>query len=70
MDNYLLVAFYFSNEYQVFQKIMKLEYEIPEGFDSLGKDLVKNLLVGRFTLDQLQSENVVDVLIVYSVTFY
>jgi len=34
-----------SNEYQTFQKIIKLEYEFPEGFPECPKDLVQNLLV-------------------------
>ena len=35
----------FSHEYQIFQKITKLEYEFPEGFDPIAKDLVQKLLV-------------------------
>ena len=34
-----------SNEYQTFQKIIKLEYEFPEGFPECPKDLVQSLLV-------------------------
>lgn len=35
-----------SNEYLIFQKIIKLEYEFPEKFFPKAKDLVKQLLVG------------------------
>lgn len=34
-----------SHEYQIFQKITKLEYEFPEGFNTLARDLVEKLLV-------------------------
>lgn len=34
-----------SNEYQTFQKIIKLDYEFPEGFPECPKELVQNLLV-------------------------
>ena len=34
----------FSHEYQIFQKIVKLEYEIPAGFNADAKDLVTKLL--------------------------
>ncbi|XP_024085743.1 3-phosphoinositide-dependent protein kinase 1 isoform X2 [Cimex lectularius] len=33
------------SEYTIFQKIQKLEYEFPEGFDEDAKDLVQKLLV-------------------------
>lgn len=33
------------SEYIIFQKIQKLEYEFPENFDSVGRDLVEKLLV-------------------------
>lgn len=33
------------NEYLIFQKIIKLEYEFPEKFFPKAKDLVKQLLV-------------------------
>lgn len=33
------------NEYQTFQKIIKLDYTIPEGFPEKAKDLVQKLLV-------------------------
>lgn len=35
------------NEYLIFQKIIKLEYEFPEKFFPKAKDLVKQLLVGQ-----------------------
>jgi hypothetical protein len=38
-------TFLFSHEYQIFQKIVKLEYEVPDGFPSDAKDLVTKLLV-------------------------
>lgn len=34
-----------KNEYLIFQKIIKLEYEFPEGFPAKAKDLVEKLLV-------------------------
>ncbi|XP_059172685.1 3-phosphoinositide-dependent protein kinase 1-like [Physella acuta] len=34
-----------GNEYQTFQKIVKVEYDCPEGFPPLAKDLVAKLLV-------------------------
>lgn len=34
-----------SNEYQTFQKIIKLEYDFPHGFPDSPKDLVERLLV-------------------------
>lgn len=34
-----------GHEYQIFQKITKLEYEIPEGFPDVARDLIEKLLV-------------------------
>ncbi|VDI81121.1 3-phosphoinositide-dependent protein kinase 1-like isoform X2 [Mytilus galloprovincialis] len=34
-----------GHEFQIFQKIQKLEYEFPDGFDPLARDLVEKLLV-------------------------
>ncbi|KAL3876578.1 hypothetical protein ACJMK2_034412 [Sinanodonta woodiana] len=34
-----------SHEYQIFQKITKLEYEFPDGFKPVARDLVEKLLV-------------------------
>ena len=48
---YFLVMFvisifiYLRHEYQIFQKIVKLEFEFPEGFEPVAKDLVEKLLV-------------------------
>lgn len=39
-----------SHEYQIFQKIAKLEYEFPEGFDTHAQDLVTRLLVSLESL--------------------
>lgn len=39
-----------SNEYLIFQKIIKLEYEFPEKFFPKAKDLVEKLLVNGFHL--------------------
>ena len=33
------------NEYLTFKKILALEYEVPEGFPDLGRDLVQQLLL-------------------------
>ena len=33
------------SEYLIFEKIKRLDYEFPEGFDAEGKDLVQKLLV-------------------------
>lgn len=40
-----LPPFRSRSEYMIFQKILKLEYEIPDGFDELAKSLVSQLLV-------------------------
>ncbi|KAG8189288.1 hypothetical protein JTE90_019048 [Oedothorax gibbosus] len=40
-----LPPFRAPNEYSMFQKISKLEYEFPDGFSVLAKDLVQKLLV-------------------------
>ncbi|GFU05835.1 3-phosphoinositide-dependent protein kinase 1 [Nephila pilipes] len=40
-----LPPFRAANEYLIFQKITKLEYDFPDGFSSLAKDLVIKLLV-------------------------
>lgn len=37
--------FTFRHEYQIFQKITKLEYEFPDGFNVVAQDLVEKLLV-------------------------
>lgn len=39
--------FFARNEYHIFQKILKLNYEFPEGFDSDGKEVVEKLLVSN-----------------------
>lgn len=38
-------SFPFRHEYQIFQKITKLEYEFPDGFSVVAQDLVEKLLV-------------------------
>ncbi|XP_014663195.1 PREDICTED: 3-phosphoinositide-dependent protein kinase 1-like isoform X3 [Priapulus caudatus] len=40
-----LPPFRAGNEYLIFQKVVKLEYDFPEGFNEVGKDLVQSLLV-------------------------
>lgn len=44
-DPPLLFFTHRRNEYLIFQKIIKLEYEFPEKFFPKAKDLVKQLLV-------------------------
>jgi 3-phosphoinositide dependent protein kinase-1 len=39
------LPFWGGHEYQIFQKILKLEYEFPDGFPSDGRDLVEKLLI-------------------------
>ncbi|KAI0215162.1 3-phosphoinositide-dependent protein kinase 1 [Lamellibrachia satsuma] len=39
------LPFWGGHEYQIFQKITKLEYEFPDGFSKVAKDLVEKLLV-------------------------
>ncbi|KAF6030758.1 hypothetical protein EB796_010939 [Bugula neritina] len=34
-----------THEYQIFNKIVKLDYEYPDGFDVHGRDLVEKLLI-------------------------
>ena len=36
---------YFRHEYQIFQKIQKMEYTIPDGFNPVARELVESLLV-------------------------
>lgn len=38
-------SFPFRHEYQIFQKITKLEYDFPDGFSVVAQDLVEKLLV-------------------------
>ncbi|KAJ9578494.1 hypothetical protein L9F63_005223, partial [Diploptera punctata] len=40
-----LPPFRSRSEYIIFQKIMKLEYEFPDGFDQVARDIVEKLLV-------------------------
>ncbi|KAI8492692.1 3-phosphoinositide dependent protein kinase-1 [Branchiostoma belcheri] len=40
-----LPPFRAGNEYLIFQKIQKLEYDFPDGFNSKAQDLVKKLLI-------------------------
>lgn len=40
-----LVPFRGGHEYQIFQRIMKLDYEFPDGFNPIARDLVEKLLV-------------------------
>lgn len=39
--------FFNSNEYQIFKKIIALEYEFPSGFPEVPKGLVQSLLVSE-----------------------
>lgn len=36
-----------SNEYQIFNKIIKLDYDVPPDLDDTSKDLIRNLLVSN-----------------------
>ena len=44
-QSYEISFLIFRSEYLIFQKILKLEYEFPEGFCEEAKDLVQKLLV-------------------------
>jgi 3-phosphoinositide dependent protein kinase-1 len=46
------------NEYQILQKINKLQYRFPHGFDETAKDLVKRLLVTE--VDERLGHNGID----------
>ena len=48
----MMCIFRTRNEYLIFQKIIKLEYEFPEKFFPKAKDLVKQLLVGYVFISQ------------------
>ena len=43
--NGFFLTFTNSNEYQIFKKIIALEYEFPSGFPEVPKSLVEALLV-------------------------
>ena len=45
ISNTLYVCSSCSHEYQIFQKVVRLEYEFPDGFPVHAKDLVTKLLV-------------------------
>lgn len=38
---------FFRNEYQIFKKIIALDYEFPSGFPEVPKSLVQSLLVRK-----------------------
>jgi len=42
---FMWFIFFNSNEYQIFKKIIALEYEFPSGFPEVPKGLVQSLLV-------------------------
>lgn len=48
-----------SNEYQTFQKIVNLDYNFPEGFPSVARDLITQLLVldpaSRIPIDDIKT---------------
>jgi hypothetical protein len=49
----LSICFYscaHRSEYIIFQKILKLEYEFPDGFAPLARSIVENLLVSKHIL--------------------
>lgn len=50
----LLCLLLTRNEYLIFQKIIKLEYEFPEKFFPKAKDLVEQLLVGLVFINILK----------------
>jgi hypothetical protein len=39
------------SEYIIFQKILKLEYEFPDGFAPVARSIVEKLLVSKHTLN-------------------
>ncbi len=43
--NHCFLLIHHRNEYLIFQKIIKLEYDFPDKFFPKAKDLVKQLLV-------------------------
>lgn len=45
-------AFQGASDYMTWQKIKKLEYDFPDGFNDQAKDLVQKLLV-RFPVSEL-----------------
>lgn len=55
-----LISFFFnSNEYQIFKKIIALEYEFPSGFPEVPKDLVQSLLVSNVFVTTLTLYDVI-----------
>ncbi|XP_060079631.1 3-phosphoinositide-dependent protein kinase 1-like [Ylistrum balloti] len=57
-----LVPFRGGHEYQIFQKIMKLEYEFPDGFNPIARDLVEKLLVIEPSLPGLSDRRVAEII--------
>ena len=44
------VPFHAPNEYQCFQKILKLEYSFPDGFSEVASELIQQILVQTLQL--------------------
>lgn len=51
-----LPPFHAPNEYQIFQKITRLEYQFPAGFNEHAQDLVQQLLIVKYA-DRLGSQD-------------
>ena len=51
--------FHALSEYLTWQKVKNLEYEFPDGFDEVAKDLVQKLLVRTLFLTVRSAEYVI-----------
>ena len=56
----------YSNEYQIFQRIIKLEYSFPSGFPDVPKDLVEKLLVSSGLQIYTSFEDNIKLLLVFN----
>lgn len=49
---FFVFGFFDRNEYLIFQKVVKLEYDFPDGFNEVGKSFVQSLLVSDIFSNQ------------------